>query len=42
MMKDYKTARAYMDKVQKKYSELGAQDSETRSYNRQNTRSGIR
>ena len=28
MMKDYKTARAYMDKVQKKYSELGAQDSE--------------
>ena len=28
MMKDYKTARAYMDKVQKKYSELGAEDSE--------------
>ena len=28
MMKDYKTARAYMDKVQSKYSELGAQDSE--------------
>ena len=28
MMKDYKTARAYMDKVQRKYSELGAQDSE--------------
>jgi hypothetical protein len=27
-MKDYKTARAYMDKVQKKYSELGAEDSE--------------
>ena len=28
MMKDYKTARAHMDKVQSKYSELGAQDSE--------------
>mgnify|MGYP001434731562 CR=1 FL=1 len=28
MMKDYKTARAHMNKVQKKYSELGAEDSE--------------
>jgi hypothetical protein len=27
-MKDYKSARAYMDKVQDKYAELGAQDSE--------------
>ncbi len=27
-MKDYKTARAYMDKVQKKYSKFGAEDSE--------------
>ena len=28
MMKDYKTAREYMNKVQKKYSKLGAEDSE--------------
>ena len=28
-MKDYKSARAYMDKVQTKYSELGAEDSES-------------
>ena len=27
MMKDYKTAREYMNKVQKKYSKLGAEDS---------------
>jgi len=27
-MKDYKTARAYMDKVQRKYSKFGAEDSE--------------
>ena len=27
-MKDYKSARAYMDKIQAKYSELGAEDSE--------------
>ena len=28
-MKDYKSARAYMNKVQNKYSELGAEDSES-------------
>ena len=30
-MKDYKTARKYMDKIQKKYSELGAEDTEPES-----------
>ena len=30
-MKDYKTARKYMDKIQKKYSKLGAQDTEPES-----------
>ena len=30
-MKDYKTARKHMDKIQKKYSKLGAQDTEPES-----------
>ena len=30
-MKDYKTARKHMDKIQKKYSELGAEDTEPES-----------